>query len=54
MTSSLKKKGLFKTIEVWAANKECAVSEWRGKKGEIRGVVFNEKNYKNEQGLNLL
>ena len=41
MTSSLKKKGLFKTIEVWAANKECAVS-------------FNEKNYKNEPGLNLL
>ena len=50
----IEEKGFFKTIEVWAANKECAVSEWRGKKGEIRGVVFNEKNYKNEPGLNLL
>ena len=50
----IEENGLFKTIEVWAANKEGAVSEWRGKKGEIRGVVFNEKNYKDEPGLNLL
>ena len=50
----IEENGLFKTIEVWAANKEDAVSEWRGKKGEIRGVVFNEKNYKDEPGLNLL
>ena len=50
----IEENGLFKTIEVWAANKEGAVSEWRGNKGEIRGVVFNEKNYKDESGLNLL
>ena len=46
--------GLLTTVEVWAVSKEGAVSEWRGKKGEIRGVVFNEKNYKDEPGLNLL
>ena len=40
--------GLLKTIEVWATNKEAAVNEWRGKKGEIRGIVFNEKNYKDD------
>ena len=50
----IEENSLFKTIEVWAANKEGAVSEWRGKKGEIRGVVFSEKNYKDEPGLNLL
>ena len=50
----IEENGFFKTIEVWAANKEGEVSEWRGKKGEIRGVVFNKKNYKDEPGLNLL
>ena len=40
--------GLLKTVEVWAVNKEGAVSEWSGKKGKIRGVVFNEKNYKDD------
>ena len=40
--------GLLKTIEVWATNKEVAVNEWRGKKGAIRGVVFNEKNYEDD------
>ena len=40
--------GLLKTVEVWAVNKEGAVSEWSGKKGKIRGVVFNEKNYKED------
>ena len=40
--------GLLKTVEVWAVNKECAVSRWSGKKGKIRGVVFNEKNYKDD------
>ena len=50
----IEENGLFKTIEVWAANKEGAVSEWRGKKGEIGGVVFNENNYNDEPGLNLL
>ena len=50
----IEENGLFTTIQVWPANKEGAVSEWRGKKLEIRGVVFNEKNYKDEPGLNLL
>ena len=50
----IEENGLFKTIEVWAANKEGAVSEWSGKKGKIRGVVFNEKNYNDDSGLNLL
>ena len=40
--------GLLKTIEIVASNKEGAVSEWSGKKGKIRGVVFNEKNYKED------
>ena len=40
--------GLLKTVEVWAVSKEDAVSEWNGKKGKIRGVVFNEKNYKDD------
>ena len=40
--------GLLKTIEVWATNKEVAVNEWRGKKGAIRGVVFNEKNFEDD------
>ena len=40
--------GLLKTVEVWAVSKECAVSEWSGKKGKIRGIVFNEKNYKDD------
>ena len=40
--------GLLKTVEVWAVSKEGAVSEWSGKKGKIRGVVFNEKNYKDD------
>ena len=40
--------GLLKTIEVWATSKEVAVNEWRGKKGAIRGVVFNEKNYEDD------
>lgn len=50
----IEENGLFKTIEVRADNKEGAVSERRAKKGEIRGVVFNEKNYKDEPGFNLL
>ncbi len=50
----IEENGLFKTIEVRAANKEGVVSEWRGKKGEIREVVFNEKSYKDEPRLNLL
>ena len=50
----IEENGFFNTIKVLAANKEAAVSEWRGKIGEIRGVVFNEKNYKDEPGLNLL
>ena len=40
--------GLLKNVEVWAVNKEGAVSEWSRKKGKIRGVVFNEKNYKDD------
>ena len=40
--------GLLKTVEVWAVNKEGAGSERNGKKGKIRGVVFNEKNYKDD------
>ena len=40
--------GLLTTVEVWAVSKEGAVSEWSGKKGKIRGVVFNEKNYKDD------
>ena len=50
----IEENGLLKTVEVWAVNKEYAVSEWSGIKEKIRGVVFNEKNYKNEPGLNLL
>ena len=50
----IEENGIFKTIEVWAANKEGVVCQWRGKKGGIRGVIFNEKNYKDEPGLNLL
>ena len=45
---------LLKSVEVWAVNKEGAVSEWNGKKGKIRGVVFNEKNYKDDSDFNLL
>ncbi len=44
----IEENGIFKTIEVWAANKEGVVCQWRGKKGEIRGVIFNEKNYKDQ------
>ena len=40
--------GLLKTVEVWAVSKEGAVSEWSEKKGKIRGVVFNEKNYNDD------
>ena len=40
--------GLLKTVEVWAVSKEGAVSEWSEKKGKIRGIVFNEKNYKDD------
>ena len=40
--------GLLKTVEVWAVSKEGAFSEWNGKKGKIRGVVFNEKNYNDD------
>ena len=50
----IEENGLLKTVEVWAVNKEYAVSEWSGIKEKIRGVVFNEKNYKDEPGLNLL
>ena len=44
----IEENGLLKTVEVWAVNKECAVSEWSGIKEKIRGVVFNEKNYKDD------
>jgi hypothetical protein len=44
----IEENGLLKIVEVWADNKECAVSEWSGKKGKIRGIVFNEKNYKDD------
>ena len=40
--------GRLKTVEVWAVSKESAVSEWRGNKGKIRGVVFNDKNDKDD------
>ena len=40
--------GYLKTVEVWAVNKEDAVSEWREKKGKIRGIVFNDKNDKDD------
>ena len=46
--------GLLKTVEVWAVNKDGAVNEWSGKKGKIRGVVFKEKNYKDDYDFNLL
>ena len=46
--------GLLKTVEVWAVNKESAVNKWDGAKGSIRGIVFNEKNYKDDSDLNLL
>jgi hypothetical protein len=54
MTSSLKKMAFSKPLRYGPPIRKVAVSEWRGKKGEIRGVVFNEKNYKDEPGLNLL
>ena len=44
----IEENGRLKTIEVWAVSKEGAVSEWSGKEGKIRGVVFNEKNYKDD------
>ena len=44
--------GRFKTIEIFASNKESAVNKWNGKKGSIRGIVFNEKNYNDDSGLN--
>ena len=50
----IEENGIFKTIEVWAANKEGVVCQWRWMKVEIKGVIFNEKNYKDEPGLNLL
>ena len=50
----IEENGLLKTVEVWAVNKEYAVSEWSGIKEKIRGVVFNEKNYKDDQGSMLL
>ena len=50
----IEENGIFKTIEVWAANKEGVVCQWRWMKVEIKGVIFNEKNYKDESGLNLL
>ena len=40
--------GLLKTIEIVASNKESAVNKWNGKKGAIKGIVFNEKNYKDD------
>ena len=46
--------GLLKTIEIVASNKESAVNKWNGKKGSIRGIVFNEKNYNDDSSLNLL
>ena len=54
MTSSLKKMAFSKPLRYGPPIRKVEVSEWRGKKGEIRGVVFNEKNYKDEPGLNLL
>ena len=44
--------GLLKTVEVWAVSKEGAVNKWNGKKGAIKGIVFNEKNYNDDSGLN--
>ena len=44
--------GLLKTIEIVASNKESAVNKWNGKKGAIKGIVFNEKNYNDDSGLN--
>ena len=44
----IEENGLLKTVEVWAVNKEYAVSEWSGIKEKIRGVVFNEKNYNDD------
>ena len=46
--------GHLKIIEIIASCKENAVNKWNGKKGAIRGIVFNEKNYKDDSGLNLL
>ena len=46
--------GCLKTIEIFASNKESAVNKWDGEKGAIRGIVFNEKNYKDDQGSMLL
>ena len=40
--------GRLKTIEIFASNKESAVNKWDGEKGSIRGIVFNEKNYKDD------
>ena len=40
--------GLLKTIEIFASNKESAVNKWNGEKRSIRGIVFNEKNYKDD------
>ena len=50
----IEENGLSKPLRYEPPIRKVAVSEWRGKKGEIRGVVFNEKNYKDEPGLNLL
>ena len=50
----IEENGFFKTIEVLVANKEATVSELRVKIGEIRGVVFNEENYNDNPGLNLI
>mgnify|MGYP003309938268 FL=1 len=46
--------GRFKTIEIFASNKESAVNQWDGKKGAIRGIVFNEKNDQDDPGSMLL
>ena len=50
----IEENGLSKPLRYGPPIRKVAVSEWRGKKEEIRGVIFNEKNYKDEPGLNLL
>ena len=50
----IEENGLLKTVEVWAVNKESAVNKWDGERGSIRGIVFNEKNYKDDSGSMLL
>ena len=46
--------GHLNIVEVWAVNKEGAVNEWRGKKGKIRGIVFNDKNNKHDEDFHHL